>query len=251
MEFHTFGDSSERPVILIHGVFTPWQIWEKHIAALKDEYYIIVPALDGHIAEHPSEFISCDDEAAQIEAFVKEDLGGEVYALCGLSMGGFIADRIYERGNITIKYLIMDGAPLLKAGALPVKFMTVSYKDILHKAKRRDRKTLENFRRDFLPEEFLPMFLSFADTMTDSTVENMLGSVFGTEFSPRKDSGTRILYMHGTAGNEVYSVKAAKALKRSCPDAVIKQFDGMKHAELAVYHPDKWVKTVRAFLEQT
>ena len=155
MEFHTFGNKNNKSVILIHGVLTPWQIWEKQINFLKEKFYIVVPALDGHIEEHASEYISVDDEAEKIEKYVSEELNGTVYALCGLSMGGVIANKLYERNKIQIKYLVLDGAPLVRISSVADKFMTISYKSIVHKSKSRDKKTLKNFTRVFLPEKFL------------------------------------------------------------------------------------------------
>lgn len=115
--------------------------------------------------------------------------------------------------------------------------MSAAYTSIIHKSKKRDRKTLESF-------------LKFADTMTDSTIKNMLHSVCSGDFTPVADQvSTRILYLHGTKGNEVYSKKSAKKLKKHYLDMVIKCFDGYKHAELAVYEPNKWLDTVISFLK--
>lgn len=249
MEFHTFGDRNGQSIILIHGVLTPWQIWEKQIAALKEDYYVIAPALDAHTEEYSSEYISVEKEAESIEAFIADNLSNKVFALCGLSMGGAIANRLFERGKTEIDNLILDGAPLVKISALAERFMTNAYKEIVHKSKIRDEKTLKKFKRDFLPEIFLPSYLKFVDTMSDSSVENMIHSVCSTIPVPCENTrNTRILFMHGTKGNEVYSKRAAKKLKTYYPNAVIKCFDGLKHAELAIYRSDEWLRTVNEFL---
>lgn len=249
MEFHTFGNKNNRSVILIHGVLTPWQIWEKQIDHWKEKYFVVVPALDGHIEEYASEYISVDDEAEKIEKYIAGESGGKVYALCGLSMGGVVANRIFERNRVLIDNLVLDGAPLVKMPAVANKFMTISYKSIIHKSKVRDEKTLRNFKRDFLPEKFLEGYLKFADTMSDSTVENMIGSVCTSVPDPRENAGnTRILFLHGTKGNEVYSKKTAELMKKYYPDMTVKCFNGYKHAELAIYKADEWSATVDSFL---
>ncbi len=250
MEFHIFGNKSNKAVVLIHGVLTPWQIWERQIEVLKENYCVIVPALDGHIEEHESEFISIENEAQQIEEYLSKEQIEDVFALCGLSMGGVIAYKIFERQNIRIENLIMDGAPLVKMSFISEKAMTAAYTSIIHKSKKRDRKTFENFKKDFLPERYLESFLKFADTMTDNTIKNMLHSVCSGGFTPVAGQlCTRILYLHGTKGNEVYSKKSAQKMKKHYPDMEIKCFDGYKHAELAVYEPDKWLDTVISFLK--
>lgn len=249
MFFHTFGDKSNGAVVLIHGVLTPWQIWERQIEFFKEKYFVVVPALDGHIEDQASEYLSVDDEAEKIENYINKELGGSVFAVCGLSMGGVIANRLFERNNIKLRKLVLDGAPLVKISALSNKVMTVSYKSIIHKSKNRDAKTLESFKRDFLPERFLTSYLKFADTMSDSTIENMIRSVSETTPLPRENPyNTEIMFLHGTKGNKVYSKKAAKMLKQFYPELVIRCFDGFKHAELAIYQPDKWLDTVDPFL---
>ena len=87
--------------------------------------------------------------------------------------------------------------------------------------------------------------------MSDTTVENMLHSVCAGDFTPAGNpDNTRILYMHGTKGNEVYSIKSAKKMKKHYTNLEVKCFDGYKHAELAVYEPDKWLDTVVSFLHE-
>lgn len=249
MEFHTFGDKNNKAVVLIHGVLTPWQIWERQIAVLKEKYYVVVPALDGHIEEYESEFISVEDEAKQIENYIANEQIKTIFALCGLSMGGVIAYKIFERNILHTENLVLDGAPLVKMPFIAEKAMTGAYINIIRKSKKRDRKTLDNFKKDFLPERYLENYLRFSDTMSDSTVRNMLHSVCANELvSTANSDNTRILYMHGTRGNEVYSIKTAEKMKKIYPYIEIKCFDGYKHAELAVYEPDKWLETVITFL---
>ena len=48
MIFHTFGDDHNPAILLIHGVLTPWQIWEDAIRQFSKESCVIVPALDAH-----------------------------------------------------------------------------------------------------------------------------------------------------------------------------------------------------------
>ncbi|MBE6754746.1 MAG: alpha/beta hydrolase, partial [Ruminococcaceae bacterium] len=114
MRFHTFGDKNNRAIVLIHGVLTPWQMWEYQIERLKDEFYVIVPALDGHTEEEASQFVSVEKEAEQIEDYILENLGGQVYAVCGISMGGVISSIIWKNRRVKISRLVMDGAPLAR-----------------------------------------------------------------------------------------------------------------------------------------
>ncbi len=249
MRFHTFGNKKNKIMILIHGVLTPWQIWQEQINYFEKEYYVIVPALDGHVEEEVSEYISVEDEADKIIEYVINNCGKDVETICGLSMDGVIAYKIFESNKINIKYLVIDGGPLAPINKLLIWFMEKSYISIVNKAKVRDKRTLENFKKNFLPEKYLNSFLKFADTMTDKTISNMIRSVFQTRISKDvKNNSTNILYMHGTKGNEMVSKKAAKIMKEIYPHTKIECFDGYLHAELAVYHCEKWIRHVDRFI---
>lgn len=249
MRFHTFGNVNNKKIILVHGVLTPWQIWNDAIEHYSKDYFVIVPALDGHIEEETSEFISVEDEAEKIVTYVLKNYGKDIFAVCGLSMGGAITYKIFEDGRLNIKNLIMDGAPLSPLGKLPIWFMTKNYISIVHKSKMRDANVIESFKKNFLPEKYLDSYLKFADTMSDKTIINMLNSVFRISITNNYNAdNTSILFLHGTKGNEAVSAKAAKKMKELYPQTEIKCYKGFAHAELAIYHADEWIKAVDEFI---
>ncbi len=249
MIFHTFGNPDKKAVILIHGALTPWQSLESMYKHFSEKYYVIVPALDGHTEEEKSEFISIEQQAQKIEQYVKENLGGRVYAVCGFSMGGAIASIIWRNGAIKIRKLIMDSAPILPMGKIPAKIMTSNYLTIIHKSQKRHPKTLENFKKDFLPEKYLEPFLRIADNMSDSSIRNMINSVCSCELCkgiPQKEA--RILYLHGTKGTEFFQKKCGAQLKKFYPDSRVICFKDTGHCEAAIYKPEKWLEIGDAFL---
>ena len=48
MIFHTYGDKGNKAVVLIHGMLTPWQIWNTAAERFSKDHYVIVPELDAH-----------------------------------------------------------------------------------------------------------------------------------------------------------------------------------------------------------
>lgn len=251
MELHVFGDEAKQKIILIHGVLTPWQIWERQIAVLQEAYCVIAVALDAHEEERASTFVSMEQEAKQIEEIYLARFGKEVFAVCGLSMGGAIAHLLWKNQNLKIQRLVMDGAPLVPFGRLLNAIMTKNYLDIIHKSKKRDGKTLENFKRYFLPERYLESFLKIADRMDDASVKNMITSVSTSRLSTDIPSGaTKVLFLHGTKGNEVLAMKSAKGLKKYYPETKVVCFQGCTHCYKAIYEPDAWLEVVEAFLAQ-
>jgi len=249
MEFHSYGNRENKAVILLHGMLTPWQIWNDAIERFKEKYYVIVPELDGHTQSEKSTFISVDDEAAKITEYIREALGGEVYLLAGLSMGGRIAAQIALDQSLRIDNLIIDGAPLMKVNGLFKNIMKNNYHSILNKARSRDTKVEAAFKRDFLPGEYWEPFLKIADNMDRQSVDNIIDSVFTLFGFAKYPEGMKILFMHGTKGNESVSKKGALKMRELNPQTEIRCFDGLAHAELACFKPQQWFSEVEDFIK--
>ena len=250
MILHEFGDKSNPIVILIHGVLTPWQMWEKQIEYFSDRYFVIVPALDAHVEEEPSEYISADEEAEKISEYVLNNYGKDVFLLSGLSMGGVVANKIFETGKLLVHHLVFDGAPLVSAPKFMVSIMTKNYISIIHGSKKREKKVLDNFVKYFLPEKYLRSFLKFADTMSDESVKNIVKSACRCRMLKAVNTDTKILFLHGTKANELFAKKAAKKIARIYTDATVEVFKGYAHGELAIYHPEEWCAIVDCFTSQ-
>lgn len=248
MIFHTFGNPEKKAIILIHGTLTPWQSLKTIYKHFSKNYHVIVPALDGHTGEEASEFISIEQQAQKIEKYIKEKHGGEVFAVCGYSMGGAIASIIWRNGIIKIHNLIMDSAPIMPMGSLPAKVMTNNYLSIIHNSQKRDKKTLDNFKKHFLPEKYLEPFLEIADKMSDSTIRNMISSVCKCELCKGIPHGeTKIMYMHGTKGSEFFQMKCGAHLKKHYPEAKVICFRKKGHCEAAIYYPATWIEVAEKF----
>jgi len=90
--------------------------YEPLLGYLKD-YYVILAEVDGH-SDNLGELDSLADNCTEIEAFILEKLRGELYCLCGFSMGGTMAVEIVGRGNVRISKVLLDAAFLTKMGFL-------------------------------------------------------------------------------------------------------------------------------------
>ncbi len=251
MNFHVYSKSEAPKIILIHGTLTPWQIWEEQIKHLRKKYHVTIVALDAHEEDKASEFMSIEHEAQQIEKYCLENYGGEVFAVCGISMGGAIASIMWRNGAVKIHNLVMDSAPIMPMGSLAAKIMTSNYISIIRKSKKRHKKTLENFKKHFLPEKYLDSFLKIADNMTEGSIRNMISSVCKCELCTGiPHSETRLLYIHGTKGTEAFQMKCGAHLKKHYPEAKVICFRKTGHCEAAIYKPLKWLEVVEKFLQE-
>ena len=184
----------------------------------------------------------------KITEYIRTELGGNVFLLAGLSMGGRIAATAAKSKDIKIENLVLDGAPLTRINGLMKAVFKKNYKVIIARSKARDPKILESAKKDFLPEKMIPFYLDVADNMEEQSIDNMIDTVFTDfNFSGYPDD-MRILFMHGTKGNESVSRKCAVKMKKANPQTEIRCFEGFAHAELACFKSEQWVKEVEGFI---
>lgn len=251
MQFHTFGSESSPKMLLIHGVLCPWQMWQDVAAHYSNRYCVIVPELDGHTQDAPSEFVSIQQEAAAIDDWLLANQSAEIDTVVGLSMGGDIAALLWKNGRLHINHLILDGAPLVSNGDFLTNYITNFYTAIVHKSQQRDPKTLENFKKVLLPAKYLDDYLKIADNMSDKSITNICHSICKNTFPlGLSTEGMKILYLYGTKSNEMLSKKSAKLMKKHYPAAQIKVCKGMAHAELVCFHPQEWIAITDKFLSK-
>ena len=196
-------------------------------------------------------YVTFVDKVRNIVLLIEEHIignhGGKVSMVCGLSMGGLIAAKLAAKGSIEIETLVLDGAPLIKVPGIAARIMQSTYLSIIRRSKKREPKIIKSFKKTFLPEKHLDSYLKIADNMTDESIRNMIGSVCkGFDFVSYSPD-MKILFMHGTKGNESISEKAAKKLKKMNPQTKIRCYKNYAHAQLACFEPHNWINDVTDF----
>ncbi|HZX73862.1 MAG TPA: alpha/beta fold hydrolase, partial [Cyclobacteriaceae bacterium] len=92
-----FDEGSGVPLIFIHGFpFNKW-MWEKQIAALKKNYRCIAYDVHGHGESSASRSMFSISQFADDLIDFMDVLSLEKAAICGLSMGGYIALHAVEK----------------------------------------------------------------------------------------------------------------------------------------------------------
>lgn len=101
------GPRAGLPIILIHGFPFDRTMWKPQVLALKNNYRVIAYDVRG-LGRSP-----LNDTPATMESFVDDlfglldHLGLPAVALCGLSMGGYIALRAAEREPQRVRALVL------------------------------------------------------------------------------------------------------------------------------------------------
>ena len=83
MTFNTYGDKASSSLLLIPGLGVSYELFLPLIDILKDRFHIVAVGIDGFMLGKESAFTSVDDQAGQIIAYVKENLGGREDSFTG------------------------------------------------------------------------------------------------------------------------------------------------------------------------
>lgn len=86
MRYKEYGKENSQAVIFLHGGGLSWWNYREEAELLKNDFHVILPILDGH-AGSDAHFTTIENNAAEVIAFIKENLNGKV----------FMIDAVYSR----------------------------------------------------------------------------------------------------------------------------------------------------------
>lgn len=243
MEILEFGDKNKKKIILIHGFQSPYQVWHEYIEHYQKNFHVIVPIMPGHNPKQKEDFVSFTETAKELEDYYISRYGEDVYAVCGMSMGGVLAATLWQNKRLDIEKIIFDGSPLVSINSIISKMMLSFYLNITHKSQQRDKKTLKQAVKSIITQEHLDDLLRVLDNMSDTTITNCINDIADFRLSGNIDTpNTKIYFYHGTAVNEALAKKSAKYISKNYSGAVIKCFKGKAHCENALFQPELMIK---------
>lgn len=125
---YNLNENENNPVILlIHGGGLSDWMWQPQAEAFQNDYRIITVILDGHGEAYETTFNSIEESAQQIIDYIHENLGGKVFAICGLSIGAQILVEMLSREQSITQKAVVESAMVIsmKHGTSLLKLLTV------------------------------------------------------------------------------------------------------------------------------
>jgi 3-oxoadipate enol-lactonase len=95
-----------RPIIFINSLGTDFRIWDEIVSALDGEMQLLVYDKRGHGLSDIGDIRSIDDHVDDLSALI-DHFGLSKVVLCGLSVGGLIAQGFYRRRPEMVEGLIL------------------------------------------------------------------------------------------------------------------------------------------------
>lgn len=110
MKVKTLGNKDNPAILMIPGMFCTSDLPEAVAKYLQDDFYMILPTLDGHHKEEPV-FYSKQDDGREILQWLYENGVKRLTLLQGTSMGAEVALEVARQIDMPVEHYLFDGGP--------------------------------------------------------------------------------------------------------------------------------------------
>ena len=246
MNYLTYGSKQNKAILFIHGMASTALLCYKPILKYFENYYVVLVEVDGHSSNTKGDLINLKDSCDDIEKYIKENLGGHIYGLCGFSMGATMAVELMGRGNISIDKVVLDAAFTVKMG-----IKTKPYEICFIGAIRRIQqgKKIPQFLLDsVMGKDNNSVIEMLYQDVSSETIKNACEYVYKYDI-PKGLNNYRnpVLFLRGS--RETYPKKSAAILKNYIPQLEEKVFMGMGHGQYLHEHPAEYAEELLCFFK--
>lgn len=249
MLFQEFGEKGMPVILLLHGGGLSWWTWKKQIDALKEKYHVIAPIIEGHGDDFGTRFIGIEDSAGKIIRYIRDNLGGRVSAICGLSLGAQITVEILSRDETIAEYAVIESAlvcPIKNTLRVSLPLFSLFYGLISMKwYSRLQAKAMK------LPDEMFPDYFRDSSRITKETLLGMTKSN-GYYRMPETLKNTKAKALILVGGKELSVMKkSARLLHETMRDSTLRILKGLNHGEISLSMPERYLEMLNKHLGVT
>ncbi len=252
MTFHTLGAKNNPAVLLIHGMMCTWKNCEPYGQYLADEYYVIMPTLDGHGMDS-TDLLPLEGEVDKIAAYLKENGITSLALVQGSSMGAEIALAVIKRlteENIPFECGFLDGGPFFHFNPIFRGFMHKKFKSLVKIFDTDDHEAAYNamMNHPFLKflakgkaKQYEPLIRAMSQErrhFSKKTVGNMVNICYKYDLpSFSEDIQKRLVFFFS---NEEPARKSRKRLIKAYPAASYHDIEGYAHCGYQAASPGEY-----------
>lgn len=240
MKFETVGNPDKRKVLFIHAMFMDARSFSSLVEYLKDDYFIIIPTLDGHDIENDSTFLSIYDEADKIINYLNYSGIKKLDFILGTSLGAIIALEVYGRNEIEIDKVYLDGGPFFVFGPLLKTFLSKKFWNICIRIRQNPDAAVKKIN------EFFPgignIMLDICSHMKKESMKNLSYACFTYKLPKiNEEEQKSIAFMYGTKET---ARKCIFRLKRYKYSRIVRRH-GYDHCGYLLLHPKEYAQMLR------
>ena len=246
MRYVEYGKENNNIILLLHGGGLSWWNYEEAAKSLQKDYHIILPILDGH-AESDKPFTTIEDNAAEIIAFIDTHLGGSVFLIGGLSLGGQILLEMLSQRNDICKYAIIESA-LVIPSKLTYSMIKPAFGSCFGLIRRKWFSKLQ-FKSLKIKSDLFDCY--FRDTCAISKKDMIAFLQANSLYSLKrtiKNCTAKVYVFVGRKENNAM-LKSAQIIHQSLQKSSLQVLTGLYHGEFSINHGKDYANKIREMIE--
>ena len=241
-----FGKQNQDTILLLHGGGLSWWNYRKVAKLLEKDYHVILPVLDGH-AGNDAPFTTIEDNAAKLISYIDTHFGGQVMALGGLSLGGQVALEMLAQRPDICRYALIESA-LVKPSKLIAALIGPTFGMSYGLIKQR---WFAKMQADYLgiPKELFEDYYRDTCAITKADMIGFLKANCTYEMKPNLAETTAKVKIVAGAKELKSILYSAKLIHQAIPGSQLKILPGLRHGDLSINHPARYVQILKEWRE--
>ena len=246
MKFVEFGNKELPTIILLHGGGLSYWSLSNVVELLKEDYHVVTPIIDGHGENGDETFISIEQTADNLLAYIDRACNGKVFVLGGLSIGAQIVIEVLSKRDNVSQYAILE-SPLV----IPIKGLTTltvpTFKLFYGLIKVKWFSKMQA-KALFVPKNMFECYYYDSLKITKQSLINITLSNGNYALkSGIENTKVRVMIIVGEKERGIIK-KSAQILKSKIPNSQLFVAKKMGHGELSLAHPMEYLRVVEEFI---
>ncbi|WP_311537632.1 alpha/beta hydrolase [uncultured Anaerococcus sp.] len=244
MKFITYGNKDNKSLLFIHGLASSANLCFGGLLPYLKDYYVILVELDGHCPSDENDLNSMGEEISKIENYILKNLKGNLYGLCGFSMGGTLAVDLISRGNICVEKVLLD-API--TAELGWKAYPYTQAFIIGTTMIKKSISIPKFMIDWLMGKDNDSVIEMTyKKISKKSIKNVCKYIFHYQINENlRNFHKPVLFWRGR--QEQVPEISQDNLMKYLPQMKVEIFEGMGHGQYLHEHPAAYAEKLKVF----
>ena len=246
MMFMEFGDKELPTIILLHGGGLSYWSLLSIVEGMKEDYHVVTPIIEGHGDNGNETFISIEQSADNLLAYIDRVCNGKVFLLGGLSLGAQIVIEVLSRRDNVSQYAILE-SPLV----IPIKgltTLTVPMFKLFYGLVKVKWFSKKQGKALFVPENMFERYYYDSQKITKQSLINI--TLSNGNYVLKRDienTKAKVMIIVGDKERGIMK-KSAQTLNSKIPNSKLYIAKKMKHGELSLAYPTEYIRTIEEFI---
>ena len=243
-----FGQQNDHVILFLHGGGLSWWNYRAAAQKLEEQYHVVLPVLDGH-GDSDAPFTTIEDNAARLISYIDDHFDGRVLAIGGLSLGGQVAVEMLSQRKDICQYALIESAlvkPMKLTAALIGPTFGMSYGLI-------KQKWFAKLQAAYLgiPKELFDDYYRDTCKISKADMVAFLKANSMYAIKPSLSEATAKVKIVAGSREQKSILDSAKRLHSSIPGSSMEILPGLRHGDLSINHPERYVWMLTGMDEDT